>query len=209
MKPNSGRRPSAASARSALTMSKAISGRMHLEGELHAGPFELIENRVPLRGEVGEAVLDLRVADGREAVEQRPDLRAGEAVDHADAEVLRGVGGANHFLGGALLHLGGLAVTPHVLGQDGLVPLVDRVANGLADEMVGDGPGLETVLGQQRVAAVAVGLVLRRDDVEVIAPAGELEAVITEGFRLGGEGVERQVGPLAGEEGNGTWHVSP
>src|SRR5436853_273953 len=82
--------------------------------------------------------------------------------------------------------------------------LVDGVADGLADEVGGDGPGFQAVFGEEVVAGFAVGGaglgVGGLHDVEVVAPAGELEAVVTEGSGLGGEGVEGQVGPLAGEE---------
>ena len=143
-------------------MSKAISVGMDFQREFHAGLLEFVEDGVPLRGEIGVAVLDLRVADRREAVEQRPDFGAGEAVDDVDAEVLGGVRGADHFLRGALLaRPSGLPSPQTCGGQDGLVPLVDVVANGLADEVVGDGPGLEAVLGEERVAFVAVGFVWR------------------------------------------------
>src|SRR3712207_8457781 len=51
----------------------------------------------------------------------------------------------------------------------------DRVvADGLAVEVVGDGPGLQAVLVEQRQALLDVGVVLRRaGDVEVVAPAGD------------------------------------
>ena len=58
----------------------------------------------------------------------------------------------------------------------------------------------------RRPAAVAV-VGERGVDVEVVAPAGELEAVEAPGAGLLGELGERQVGPLAGEQSDGSCHM--
>ena len=47
----------------------------------------------------------------------------------------------------------------------------------------------------------------RAVDLEVVAPAGELEAVEAPAAGLRRELLERQVGPLAGEQRDGTCHV--
>ena len=63
-----------------------------------------------------------------------------------------------------------------------------RIADRLADEVVADRPDLEVVALEQLAALAAVGLVGERGvDVEVIAPAGELEAVEAPGAGLLGE----------------------
>src|SRR5829696_3515852 len=41
---------------------------------------------------------------------------------------------------------------------------------------------------------------------EVVAPAGDLYAIVAEGFGLRTNGIKRQVGPLASEESNRTGH---
>ena len=46
-------------------------------------------------------------------------------------------------------------------------------------------------------------------DFKMIAPAGEFEAVVTEGGGFLGENVEREIGPLAGEQGDGAGHGRP
>src|SRR5438132_7689297 len=46
----------------------------------------------------------------------------------------------------------------------------------------------------------------RPGDVEVVAPRGQLEAVVAPALRLLGERRQRQVGPLAGEEGDRARH---
>ena len=75
-------------------------GRVHLQGELHAALAEHVEDRVEPLGQQLEAVVDHRRRDRRERIEQVPDARAGEAVDHAHAELLGGPGGVLQFLGG-------------------------------------------------------------------------------------------------------------
>ena len=89
------------------------------------------------------------------------------------------------------------------------MPVVDRVADGLPDEVLRDREAAQAVLGEQLAAAVGVGVVRQgRVHVEVVAPAGELEAVEAPLGRLLGQRRERQVGPLAGEERHGSCHVS-
>ena len=134
-----------------------------------------------------------------------PDRRAGEAVDDLDAQLLRRAGGVHHLLGGPLADGLGLAVAPDVLGQDQLVPLVDQVADRLADQVIGDGPDLQPVLAQQIVPTLAVVLVVEcLLDVEVVAPAGQLDALVPPLAGFLADDFEGQVGPLAGEKRHGT-----
>ena len=121
-------------------------GRVDLQAELDAALLEDVEDRVPALGQELEAGVDHRVGDRRERVEQVPDRRAGEAVDDLDAQLLRGAGRVLHLLGGPLADLLGLAVAPDVVGQDQLVPLVDQVADRLADQVVRDRPDFQLVL---------------------------------------------------------------
>ena len=81
------------------------------------------------------------------------------------------------------------------------MPEVDRVADGLADEVGAEGltaktMALETLAQRAHVALVAERLV----DLEVVAPAGKLEAVEAPVGRLRRERLERQVGPLTREQ---------
>ena len=79
--------------------------------------------------------------------------------------------------------------------------VVDQVTDGLTDQMRGYGVTLEAVFFQQGAFVFDVlrgfqcGL-----NVEVIAPAGQLEAVVTHFFRHRCEVFEGKVGPLAGEQ---------
>src|SRR5262245_19661599 len=197
-------------------------GRVDLEREADADLLELLQDRRPLRREVAVAGLDHVLRHGREAVEQVPDRRAGEAVDDRAArelqallharrrgveELARGLAGLDHLLRRALLHALGLAVAPDLGREDGLVALVDAVAHGLADEVRRDREAPEAVVLEHRPVLLRVVLVLvAARDVEVVAPARELQAVVAEVLGLPGEHLERQVGPLAGEETDRTGH---
>ena len=80
--------------------------------------------------------------------------------------------------------------------------LVDRVVtDGLADQMVGDGPDIQVVLGQYLPTPVHIGLVRQRlVHLEMVAPTGELEPVVAPPGRQRAHLLERQIGPLAGEQ---------
>jgi len=72
------------------------------------------------------------------------------------------------------------------------VALVDRVTDRLSDEMRRDGNTLEAVAVQDLAPAVRVTRIGKRlVDVEVIAPAGELESVEAPGGGLAGELLQR------------------
>ena len=116
----------------------------------------------------------------------------------------RGPGGHLHGLGGPPPHALRLAVAPDPGGQDALVPLVDRVvADGLPGEVVGDRVHLQAVLLEDVPAALHVAGVLDgRPRVEVVAPAGDLQPVVAPLAGQPGHLLERQVGPLAGEQGD-------
>jgi len=182
-------------------------GGMDFQGEADAEFLVGVEDRGPAAGEVGVAFLDHGVGDGGEGVEEVPDGAAGEAVDDLDAELGGGLAGGDHLGGGALADALGLAVAPDGGGEDRLVALVDEIGDGLADEVVGDGVDLEAVLFEEGLfLGAVVGLGVGAGHLEVVAPAGELKAVIAEGGGLGGEGFEGEIGPLAGEEGDGAGH---
>ena len=182
-------------------------------GEAHAALVEDVEDRVPPVGEVAGSPRRHRprptggnIATYFQIAEPvKPD-------DGVDAEPLRRPRRHLHLLGRALPHALGVAVAPDPVGQDRPVPLVDRVvADGLALEVVGDRPDLEAVLLQQVELALDVRVVLRGPPhVEVVAPAGDLEAVVPPlGRRARHISLERQVGPLAGEQGDGSGHGVP
>ena len=82
--------------------------------------------------------------------------------------------------------------------------VVDRVADGLTHEMRAERPHAKALLLQQAPHGSRVARVSDRPvDLEVVAPAGELETVVAPGRDLGREHLERQIGPLAGEQRDG------
>ncbi len=111
-----------------------------------------------------------------------------------------------NFPGGAFAHVLRFAVAPDARRKNRLVAGVNMVADGLAGEVGGNRPEFQPVPGKQREAFRAIVLILRANDIEMIAPAGEFEAVVAEVPRLLRDGFERQIGPLAGEQGYGTRH---
>ena len=87
------------------------------------------------------------------------------------------------------------------------VPLVDAIRHGLADEVGGDGVAGEAVVLEELPLLVDVFFTgYSGVGIEVVAPAGELEAVVAHFFRERGEFFEGKIGPLAGEQGDGAWH---
>ena len=155
--------------------------------------------------------LDHRFGHGREHRHRVPDRRAGESDDGGHTEACGGTRGVLHLLGRPLPYALGVAVAPDPCRQDAPVPLVDRVvAHGLPDQVVGDRPHAEVVLRQRLPLALGVGVVGERPvHLEVVTPAGDLQAVVPP---LGGEPahlLEGQVGPLAGEERDRSRHHRP
>src|SRR5690606_27305104 len=122
-------------------------------------------------------------------------------------ERARGPGGEGQLAGGAPADALGRAVAPDIGGEDCLVPLVDRIAHGLADEVARDRGAGEPVIAEERPFVLDVFLVARGGvDIEVVAPAGEFDAVIAHLLDERCELFQGKVGPLAGEQGDGTRH---
>jgi hypothetical protein len=81
------------------------------------------------------------------------------------------------------------------------VARVDRVADRLADEVRPDRPAAQAVALEKVTLGLAIAVVAQcLVYLEVVAPAGELEAVEAPLSALGCELLERQVRPLAGEQ---------
>ena len=181
--------------------------RVNLQAEADALGSEDVHDRPPAFGEVLVAPLDLVEVVRRERVQQVPDARAGEAVDLLDAEQCRSASRVLQPLRCALEHTFGLAVPPHFGGQNRPMPLIDRIADTLTDEVRADRMDLQPVPLEDVAPRVDVPRIGKRlVDLEMIAPAGQLEAVEAPRTRFRSELLDRQVGPLAGEERNRPRH---
>ena len=184
-------------------------GRVHLEREFDPLGLEDVDDRPPALREVVVAALDRVEVVRGERVEHVPGRRAREPGHHVHTEPGGGAGGVLHVVGGPLAHPLGISVAPDVRRHDRLVALVDRVADRLADEVVADRPDREAVALEDLAPARAVVVVGDRlGDVEVVPPASQLEPVEAPPAAFLGELLERQVGPLTGEQGDGTAHAA-
>ena len=169
---------------------------------------EDVEDGIPPLLEVDPTRLDQVLPCRREHREVLPDRGSGEPDDGLHAEPLRRPRGVLHRLRSALPDALRLAVAPDHVGQHVVVAFVDRVvADGLAREVVGDGEHLEVVLlqdGEPVGDVVVIGGA--SPDVQVVAPAGDLQAVEAPARRETCDLLEGQVGPLASEEGDRSSH---
>jgi hypothetical protein len=87
------------------------------------------------------------------------------------------------------------------------VPVVNRVADTLADEVIADGPAAQIIFFQQVAFATHIAIIFQRlIHLKVIAPAGQLQAVKAPLADFLGQRFEWEIGPLAGEEGYRSWH---
>ena len=180
-------------------------GRMDLQAELDAALLEDVEDRVPAVGQVLEPGLDHRVGDGWERVEQVPDRRAGEAVDDLDAELVRRRAVSIISLAARWRTPSGLPSPQTWSGRISLCRSSIRSQTAWPTRWFEIAQTFSPYLLQQLVTSLAVVLVAERLlDVEVVAPAGQLDALVTPFAGLLADDLEGQVGPLAGEKCHGT-----
>ena len=177
-------------------------------GEPDALAVEDVEDGVPAGGEVFVPGVDELLARRREHGDVLPDRRPGEADDDVHAELARRACRHLHLFGCSPADTLGVAVAPDPVGQDPAVALVDGVvADRLPLEVVADGEDLEVVLLQRLPLRRDVRVVLDRSPrVEVVAPASDLESVVAPARGEATHLLERQVGPLAGEQGDRSGH---
>ena len=84
---------------------------------------------------------------------------------------------------------------------------VNDIANGLPDEVIGNGPALQAIFGQKVVAALTVAVFVQGLlHIEVVAPARQFNAFVAPTGGLFGNIFDRHVGPLACEESDWTSH---
>ncbi len=102
---------------------------MDFEGEVHIGLVEGVEDGQPALGEILEAFFIILLRGRREGIDRVPDRGTGEAVDHGGEFVLAvavglgiekragGLGGEDHFFGGAFADTFGIAIAPDIGGR--------------------------------------------------------------------------------------------
>ena len=71
--------------------------------------------------------------------------------------------------------------------------------------MSGDGEAFHASGIELCALGIAVGLI-GFIDLEMVAPAAEFHAIVAEGLGFLNDGVEREIGPLAGEKSDGSAH---
>ncbi len=182
-------------------------GRVHFQGELDSALPVNVENRIPTIGKQLEPIVDHLLRNGRERVVEVPDARSRKPVDDVDAKSLGGASRVLHFLDGAIIDTSGIAVAPHVRGQDNLVALIDEIENRLAGQVVADRIALQIVPFKQLPMLLAIRIV---DEgflhVKVVAPTCQLDAVIPEFFSLPSHIDNGKICPLAGKKCDGSRH---
>ena len=185
-------------------------GRVYLKREVHVHFLEHVEDRQRALRKIIEALLQVFLAGGREGVKRMPDGGPGKAVHDRGEHLLvragieepaRRAGRVLDFLGGAATHALGIAVTPDVVRQDRLVPVVDQVADRLPDQVRRDGVAGQSALLQELPFLGDIAVILERFlDIKMIPPAGEFHPVVAHIGHQREQFFQWQVGPLAGEE---------
>ncbi len=158
-------------------------GWVYFQCELDAAFLEHVQDRVPSFRQQLEAVVIHRFRRWREVVDQVPDAGAGEAVDHSDAHPLSGTRRVLHFFNRSLVHSCGVAIFPNVWRKNVFVAGIDVVQHGLADQVIRDREALQAVFLQQVALAGAIAFIGHcLVDLEMVAPASKLQAIIAHVF---------------------------
>ena len=180
-------------------------GGVHLEGEFDPVFLEDIHDRAETVREILEAAVDLTGKHRWERIDEVPDRRAGETIDHAHAELLGRDGGLLQFLGSALADAFGITVTPDVVGENLLVPGIDVVTDGLADEVARNREAFHAVFLEEGAFGGTIGGIGLLH-FEVVALTTELDTVVAHRLGFGDDRFAIEIGPLAGEKSDGSAH---
>ncbi len=180
---------------------------MHLQAEPDALALENLEDRLQTLRDLLIAAFDPLEVVGRKRVEHRPDRGADEAVHLGHAKGCGRTRSVFEPARGTAAHAFRIAVTPDLGRQDAPVPLIDRIADGLADEVRAEREAPETLAFEQLPAGPPVARVGDGGShIEVVSPAGKLQPVVTPGCRSRCKLRQRKVRPLPGEEGQRSSH---
>src|SRR5262249_54911733 len=155
---------------------------------------EDVHDRPKPLGEVRIALFQLGEVVWWKGVEPAPDARTGESVDAVDTEPRGRPCRIRQPLGRPTAHSLRLPAAPDLRRKDRTVAVIDRVADALTDQMVGDRKAPEAVPVEDLPPALDVGSVGDRPvDFEVITPASQLQAVEAPGARPGSKLLESEV----------------
>jgi hypothetical protein len=136
-----------------------------------------------------------------------PDRTPRESVHDLNTQIRSGAGGQLHLFRSAATHTFGIPITPHMSRKDRFVPVVDDVAHGLADQVIADREYIQSVrLKHLTLSDTVAGIVRGPNHIKVIAPAGQLEAIVSPRCSLLCQFRKREIGPLACEECDGSAH---
>ena len=109
--------------------------------------------------------------------------------------------------GSALADTLGITISPDHWGENGLVTLIDEIADRLTNQMIGDSKCGEAGISQNAPTLLTVvGRFGSLVDVKMVAPTGELQSVEAHLFGKRRKFRERKIGPLAGEESYRSGH---
>src|SRR6188472_2729952 len=148
---------------------------MDLMREADAYLVEDVDDRVPAVGEIGVALLDDLVLNRREHCQVVPDRGSGETYDSVYAEGCGRTRSDLHLFGGPLAYALRIPVTPDPRIHHVLVTIIDdRLADGLAVEVIRDRPTPKSMLGENVLPTLYIAVVLGRlGDIKMITPAGD------------------------------------
>ena len=191
--------------------------RMHLEREVDVFLFEHVEDRQPAFGEIGKAFVQKILVRRRKGVKRVPDGRAGEAVDDGgkSSPPLRpGRALKNFRAASAVAFIFSAARWRTPSGLPSPQTSAGRMAWCRSSIKSHTAWPTRCVEMAKQVRPCfwssahfflhVIGFGERAVHFKVVAPAGEFHAVVAHGFDLGREFGERKIGPLAGEECDGS-----
>ena len=180
-------------------------GRVYLQGIFYPHLLVCIQNRNPAFSEIIVAGLNHLLRNGRERIVKVPDGASGETVDNIQTKHFGNFSGLDDVCGSPLTDAFRVTIAPDLIRKHSSVADVGVVADRLTNKMCRDGEELQIVFFQQGQFGIAIGLICLVD-FDMVAPTGKFKSVVTKGHRLFANVLKCQIGPLAGEEGNGSFH---
>src|SRR5258708_1057714 len=173
--------------------------RVNFKGEFDADFFKNIHDGVKASSEFAVACIDHFISGRREAVEQMREGAAGETIQDLDGKFRGRSCRVHEFLTGALADAFWIAIAPDAWRENALVPLVNNgITNRLPNQVIADCITLQAVFVPNVPTEFYIFIVGKHPvDFQVIAPAGQFEAVIAPRSGFLRNFVKGEVGPLS------------